>query len=105
MQTHHRPAPGRSRTRRDAPVLQGPDLRSAPRLYPAIEPRERFHLPVGDGHELYVELCGNPRGRPALVGHASEPALFVSKSGKRLSNSDVTRRLSLWVKNAALAAA
>ncbi len=55
-------------------MLQGPDLRSAPRLYPAIEPHERFHLPVGDGHELYVELCGNPRGRPALVLHGGPGA-------------------------------
>jgi proline iminopeptidase len=26
-------------------------------------------LPVGDGHELYWETCGNPAGRPALVLH------------------------------------
>ena len=32
-----------------------------------------------------------------------EPALFLSKSGRRLSNSDVTRRLGLWVREAALA--
>ena len=36
------------------------------------------------------------RGRPALVPEADrpEPALFVSKSGRRLSTSDVRRRLS-----------
>lgn len=60
--------------RRDPPVLQGPDLRSAPRLYPTIEPYERFHLAAGDGHELYVELCGNPAGRPALVLHGGPGA-------------------------------
>jgi proline iminopeptidase len=55
-------------------VLQGPDLRTAPRLYPAIEPYERFHLPVGEGHELYVELCGNRAGRTALVLHGGPGA-------------------------------
>lgn len=33
------------------------------------------------------------RARPALTGDRSEPALFVSRSGRRLSPSDVTRRL------------
>lgn len=28
------------------------------KLYPAIEPYETGFLPVGDGHELYYELCG-----------------------------------------------
>ena len=59
-------------------------------------------LPMGELAQRFVERW-LARGRPALVGSAPEPALFVSKSGKRLSNSDVTRRLSLWVKNAALA--
>jgi integrase/recombinase XerC/integrase/recombinase XerD len=63
--------------------------------------KERL-LPMGELAQRSLERW-LARGRPALVGHASEPALFVSKSGKRLSNSDVTRRLSLWVKNAALA--
>jgi hypothetical protein len=52
------PAP-ETRTRRHAPVLQGPDPKAAPRLYPAIEPFRRFRLRVGDGHELYVEICGD----------------------------------------------
>ena len=55
-------------------MLQGPETQSAPRLYPAIEPDRRFHLAVGDGHELYVELCGNPDGRPALVLHGGPGA-------------------------------
>ena len=44
------------------------------------------------------------RGRHALAADPREPALFLSKSGRRLSNSDVTRRLGLWVREAALAA-
>ena len=59
-------------------------------------------LPIGELAQRSLERWLQ-RGRPSLVGHVAEPALFVSKSGKRLSNSDVTRRLSLWVKNAALA--
>jgi site-specific recombinase XerD len=43
------------------------------------------------------------RGRPALVDDPRQPALLVSKSGRRLSPSDVTRRLGRWVREAALA--
>ena len=59
-------------------------------------------LPMGELAQRSLERW-LARGRPSLVGRTAEPALFVSKSGRRLSNSDVTRRLSLWVKNAALA--
>jgi site-specific recombinase XerD len=65
--------------------------------------KERL-LPVGEPAQRalrrYLET-----GRPALAAGPREPALFLSKSGRRLSNSDVTRRLALWVREAALAAA
>lgn len=38
-------------------------------LYPPIEPYEHGVLPVGDGHELYWEACGNPEGKPAVFLH------------------------------------
>lgn len=38
-------------------------------LYPPIEPHATGRLDVGDGHRVYWEACGNPRGRPALVLH------------------------------------
>jgi proline iminopeptidase len=38
-------------------------------LYPAIEPAESGMLPVGDGHEIYWESSGNPRGRPVVFLH------------------------------------
>jgi len=38
-------------------------------LYPAIEPHESGHLPVGEGHEIYYEVSGNPDGRPVLFLH------------------------------------
>ncbi len=44
------------------------------------------------------------KGRRALADDPRELALFLSKSGRRLSNSDVTRRLGLWTREAALAA-
>jgi site-specific recombinase XerD len=36
------------------------------------------------------------RARPALSGDPAEPALFLSKSGRRLGTSDVRRRLRSW---------
>lgn len=41
------------------------------------------------------------RARPALAGADAEPALFLSKSGRRLSTSDVRRRLRVWARHAA----
>jgi site-specific recombinase XerD len=64
--------------------------------------KERM-LPVGEPAQRALRrYC--ERGRHALAGNPRERALFLSKSGRRLSNSDVTRRLGLWVREAALAA-
>ena len=41
------------------------------------------------------------RGRPALAAATGDPALFLSKSGRRLSTSDVRRRLRVWARHAA----
>jgi site-specific recombinase XerD len=41
------------------------------------------------------------RGRAALGGDRAEPALFLSKSGRRLGTSDVRRRLRVWSRHAA----
>jgi site-specific recombinase XerD len=40
------------------------------------------------------------RARPALEAGDGEPALFLSKSGRRLSTSDVRRRLRAWTRHA-----
>jgi proline iminopeptidase len=40
-----------------------------PTLYPAIEPYHRFHFPVSDIHELYVEESGNKDGVPVVFFH------------------------------------
>lgn len=61
------------------------------RIVPLGEPAQRAVA-------RYVE-----RFRPALVGDPGESALLISKSGRRLSPSDVTRRLGRWVEEAAIA--
>jgi site-specific recombinase XerD len=40
------------------------------------------------------------RGRPALTSADEERALLLSKSGRRLSTSDVRRRLKVWARHA-----
>jgi site-specific recombinase XerD len=42
------------------------------------------------------------RGRPALQSGDGSQALFLSKSGRRLSTSDVRRRLQAWARHAAI---
>ena len=38
-------------------------------LFPEIEPYDAGHLDVGDGNRVYWEVCGNPKGKPAVVVH------------------------------------
>jgi integrase/recombinase XerC/integrase/recombinase XerD len=66
---------------------------------------------LGKGSRTRVVPAGEPawraiasyveRGRPALA-QDPERALFISKTGKRLSTSDVRRRLTGWVRRAAV---
>ena len=64
--------------------------------------KERL-LPVGELAQQALRRYAE-RGRPALAQDRREPALFLSKNGRRLSNSDVTRRLALWIREAAVGA-
>jgi integrase/recombinase XerC/integrase/recombinase XerD len=64
--------------------------------------KERL-LPVGELAQGALRRYAE-RGRPALADDRREPALFLSKNGRRLSNSDVTRRLALWIREAAVGA-
>lgn len=59
------------------------------RLVPTGEPALR-------AIERYLQ-----RGRPALLAAESPGALFLSKSGRRLSTSDVRRRLRVWARQVA----
>jgi integrase/recombinase XerC/integrase/recombinase XerD len=66
---------------------------------------------LGKGSKTRVVPAGEPawraiasyveRGRPGLQ-QDPEPALFISKTGRRLSTSDVRRRLTGWVRRAAV---
>jgi proline iminopeptidase len=38
-------------------------------LWPEIEPFQSGYLKVSDIHEIYYELCGNPKGKPVFVIH------------------------------------
>ncbi len=38
-------------------------------LFPEIEPYNQFMFDVGDGHQIYVEECGNPDGEPITFLH------------------------------------
>ncbi len=64
--------------------------------------KERI-LPVGEPAQRALRRYLD-KGRHALTVDKRERALFLSKSGRRLSNSDITRRLGLWTREAALAA-
>ncbi|MDJ1157196.1 prolyl aminopeptidase [Chelatococcus sp. SYSU_G07232] len=52
-------------------------------LYPPIEPYERGFLDAGDGHRVYWELCGNPKGKPAVFLHGG-PGAGASPDHRRL---------------------
>jgi integrase/recombinase XerC/integrase/recombinase XerD len=76
-----------------------------------VDPDAEHLRVLGKGSKTRVVPAGEPawravalyleRGRPALQQEA-DPALFISKTGKRLSTSDVRRRLNGWVRRAAV---
>lgn len=43
-------------------------------LYPPLEPYVRRNLRVSELHEIYVEECGNPDGKPVIVLHGGPGA-------------------------------
>ncbi|HWW21396.1 MAG TPA: hypothetical protein VNZ06_11365, partial [Steroidobacteraceae bacterium] len=59
-------------------------------LYPAIEPYEHGMLEVGDGNRVYWEICGNPRGKVAVVLHGG-PGSGCTMWHRRLFDSTVYR--------------
>jgi integrase/recombinase XerC/integrase/recombinase XerD len=64
--------------------------------------KTRF-VPVGE-HALRAITAYVERARP-LLALGDDPALFLSKSGRQLSTSDVRRRLRLWATRAGLGGA
>ena len=73
----------------DAELVRVEGKGAKTRLVPTGEPALR-------ALQRYLE-----RGRPALATPDSGDALFLSKSGRRLSTSDVRRRLHVWARRAA----
>jgi len=58
-------------------------------------------VPVGEAAQGAVSRYLE-RARPLLVVERDEPALFLSRSGRRLSTSDVRRRLRTWTRKLGL---
>ena len=64
--------------------------RAIPHLYPPIDPFDQRMLEVGDGHRVYVEQCGNPKGLPVVVLHGG-PGGGCSPSMRRYFDPEVYR--------------
>jgi proline iminopeptidase len=56
--------------------MNAPGLRS---LYPPVEPYDSGMLDVCDGHQVYWEMCGNPKGKPAVFLHGGPGGGFNPK--------------------------
>ncbi|MBX9925267.1 MAG: prolyl aminopeptidase, partial [Hyphomicrobiaceae bacterium] len=63
---------------RHSPLIAGTATASRPggdlgaarlTLHPPIEPYTSGRFETGDGHTIYYEECGNPRGEPVVVVH------------------------------------
>ncbi len=59
-------------------------------LYPPIDPFDQRLLDMGDGHQIYVEQCGNPTGVPVLVLHGG-PGGGCSPAMRRYFDPSVYR--------------
>ena len=64
--------------------------RAAQYLYPPIDPFDQQMLEVGDGHKVYVEQCGNPKGIPVVVLHGG-PGGGCSPAMRRYFDPDKYR--------------
>src|SRR3989440_10059129 len=78
----------------DAEELRVSGKGSKTRIVPAGEPAWR-------ALERYLDR-GRPRLAARSTGERAEPAVFLSKSGRRISTSDVRRRLTISTRRAAL---
>jgi proline iminopeptidase len=59
-------------------------------LYDPIEPFESGRLRVSPIHELYYELCGNPKGKPVVFLHGG-PGGGISADYRRYFNPEIYR--------------
>ncbi|MFZ2619660.1 MAG: prolyl aminopeptidase [Alphaproteobacteria bacterium] len=61
-------------------------------LYPPLEPFNTGMLPVGDGHTLYYEQCGNPQGVPIVFLHGG-PGSSCKMKHRQLFNPQKYRAI------------
>ena len=59
-------------------------------LFPPRVPLSTTRLEVGDGHNLYVEECGNPDGIPVVFLHGG-PGAGISPVHRRMFDPDLFR--------------
>jgi proline iminopeptidase len=59
-------------------------------VYPSITPYDTGMYDVGDGHQIYWEVCGNPAGKPVVFLHGG-PGGGCSPEHRRLFNPDKYR--------------
>ncbi|AUC53507.1 prolyl aminopeptidase [Sagittula sp. P11] len=64
--------------------------RAAQYLYPPVDPFDQRTLDTGDGHQIYVEQCGNPDGLPVVVLHGG-PGGGCSPAMRRYFDPQVYR--------------
>ena len=56
-------------------------------LYAPIDPYRTGWIDVGDGHEIYFEECGNPRGKPCVFLHGG-PGGGAGAAARRFFDPD-----------------
>ena len=83
-------ATGRSRARRSDGGEERRPRVTVTGLYPNVEPYEHGVLAVGDGNHVYWEMCGNPRGKAAVVMHGG-PGSGCSDWHRRLFDPEQYR--------------
>lgn len=54
-------------------------------FYPSIAPNQSGYLAVGEGHEIYWEECGHPKGEPIIFLHGG-PGAGCSEMSRRFFN-------------------
>ena len=59
-------------------------------LYPPIEPHARGMLDLGDGDLVYWEVCGNPKGKPAVYLHGG-PGSGCTPASRRFFDPEAYR--------------
>jgi proline iminopeptidase len=73
----------------EKPMEQSASTRASV-MYPAINPYDSGMLNVGDGHAIYWEVCGNPKGKPVVFLHGG-PGGGCSPEHRRLFNPEKYR--------------